>query len=498
MTTQDKRIRELTDRHTVVQGKMLFEEMLLAPKVIGTYFPAKIEHLKALLAILGGSEEGRAKAFADRIAEASKTNDSMLGAIYRDVDDPSLDALMFETQAHTEERRYFESLAALKLGEMRDELFGKITALKTFTDGLQRKWDETVVNNQSLLRVEKEATEEITRAVDVGVERAKLVTVGLQGLPAKIEDRFKEAKKAGEKAVTEVWNKYTGAEGLGEAVGKEAAYLAVDKAQSVLKGMVASQIPVVLDGVTKGQLEQVKECVDVQLQMMRVKAAAELGKYRQAMSQQTQGVAVLFSVTRKDTEEFARNNDFEAGKKIYQQMREALDRWIAGLPSDGLKGDAGEFAQACLDAVSVHLKRMEETFNDFVYRNRARFYGPVGPEIAEQLAQKESWRSHEDTLCGKGLETHLRYFRDASRRFLDYDINYVFERNSSIPDAMPAELKQAYATYLSGMRDLIIAEVKTLIGEVDRKAEETARELSDQKLREGLNRQELATRVSAG
>ena len=498
MTTQDKRIRELKDRHTGVQGRMLFEEVLLAPKAIDTYFPAKVEHLKGLLAILGGGEESRAKGFADRIAEASKTNDSMLGAIYRDVDDPSLDALTFETQAHTEERRYFESLAALKLGEMRDELFGKIAALKTFTDGLQRKWDETVVNNQSLLRVEKEATDLVGRAVDAGVERAKLVTVGLQGLPSKIEDRFKEAKKAGEAAIAEIWVKLGGNREWGEVGGKEAMYLAVDKAQSTLKGMVAAQIPVVLDGVTKGQMEQVKECVDVQLQMMRYKAAAELDKYKQALRQQTQGVAVLFSVTRKDTEDFARSNDFEAGKKIYQQMREALDRWIAGLPTDGLKSDAGEFAQACLDAVSVHLKRMEETFNDFVSRNRARFYGPVGPDIAEQLAQKESWRSHEDTLCGKGLETHLRNFRDASRRFLDYDINYVFERNSSIPDSMPAELRQAYATYLSGMRDLIIAEVKTLIGDADRKAEEAANALSERTLREGLSRQELASRIQAG
>lgn len=498
MTTQDRRIRELQDRHTVVQGKMLFEEMLLAPKAIGVYFPAKVEHLKGLLAILGGSEESRAKGFADRIAEAGRTLDSTLGAIYRDVDDPSLDALTFETQAHTEERRYFESLAALKLGEMRDELFGKIAALKTFTDGLQRKWDETVVNNQSLLRVEQEATEEISRAVDTGVERAKALTVGLQGLPGKIEDRFKEAKKAGEAGIAQIWVQLGGNAEWGEVGGKEVMYLAVDKAKSLLTGMVASQVPVVLDGVTKGQMEQVKEFAEMQLAQMKAKAAEQLDKYRQAIRQQTQGVAVLFSVTRKDTEEFARSNDFEAGKKIYLQMREALDRWIAGLPSDGLKSDAGEFAQACLDAVSVHLKRMEETFNDFVSRNRARFYGPVGPEIVEQLAQTESWRRHEDTLFGKGLETHLRTFRDASRQFLDYDINYVFERNSSIPDAMPAELKQVYQTYLAGMREMIVAEVKARVAEVDRKTDEAAAAMSERTLRDGLSRQELTSRLNAG
>lgn len=498
MTTQDRRIRELQDRHTTIQGKLLAEEVPRAPQAIAAYFPAKVEHLKGLLGILGGSEETRANGFADRIAEATRTLDGSLGAIYRDVRDPSLTALVFETQAHTEERRYFESLAALKLGEMRDELLGKVAALKTFTDGLQRKWDETLVNNQSLVRVEQEATAEIGRAVDAGVEQAKRLTVALQGLPAKFEDRFKDVKKAGEQAIADLWKLHTGDDRYHEAVGKEALYLVVEKAKSTLTALVAAQVPVMLDGVTKSQLEGAKLFAEQELAMLRARSAEQLEKYRQGIRQQTQGVAVLFSVTRKDTEEFARQNDFEAGKKIYQQMREALDRWIAGLPSDGLKGDAGEFVQACLDAVSIHLKRMEETYNDFVSRNRARFYGPVGPEITEQLAQKESWRSHEDTLCGKGLETHLRYFRDASRQFLDYDIQYVFERNARAPDAMPAELKQAYSVYLSAMRDMIVAEVKAKVGEVDRRAEEAANALSEQKLREGLSRSELAARIAAG
>jgi hypothetical protein len=497
MTTQDRRIRELQDRHTLIQGKMLFEEMLLAPKVISAYFPAKVEHLKGLLAILGGSEENRAKAFADRIAAASKTLDGTLGDIYRDVDDPSLTALVFETQAHTEERRYFESLAALKLGEMRDELFGKIATLKAFTESLQRKWDETLVNNQSLLRVEKEATEEIMRIVDSGVARAKALTVGLQGMPARVEDGFKAFKKAGEQVVADIWKKHTGNDTYQEPVSKEALYLAVEKAKSALAAWVAAKTAV-LDPVTRQLLEQAKIFADAELWGMRTRAGEQLEKYRQGIRQQTQGVAVLFSVTREDTEEFAHKNDFAAGKQIYQQMSEALDHWIDGLPSDGLEGDAGEFAQACLDAVSVHLKRMEETFNDFVNRNRDRFYGPVGPDVTEALAQKDSWRSYEDTLFGKGLETHLRYFRDASRRFRDYDLQYVFERNSSVPDAMPAELEQVYSRYLSDMRDLIIAEVKACVAEVDRKSEEAATELSEQKLREALSREELAKRIGAG
>ena len=70
--------------------------------------------------------------------------------------------------------------------------------------------------------------------------------------------------------------------------------------------------------------------------------------------------------------------------------------------------------------------------------------------------------------------TGLRHCRDAGRCFLDYNINCVFGRNNSVPNAMPAELKQAYAVDLNGMRELILAEVKTRVAEVDRKSDEAA------------------------
>ncbi|MGH8446549.1 MAG: hypothetical protein ACREVL_14850, partial [Solimonas sp.] len=259
MTTQDRRIRELQDRHTPLQGKMLAEEVPLAAKAIAAYFPAKIDHLKGLLAIIGGSEEKRAQAFTDRIAEATRTLDSTLGATYRDVREPSLTALVFETQAHTEERRYFESLAKLDLGAMRDELFGKIAALKTFTEGLQRKWDETKVNNDSLLHAEKEATDEITRIVDEGVTSAKAITVGIQGLPGKIGDRYEQIRKTGEQAIANLWKKLPGDDKHSEVVGKTAVQLAVEGIKNVLAGMVAGQAGVELDALTDQELEKVQK-----------------------------------------------------------------------------------------------------------------------------------------------------------------------------------------------------------------------------------------------
>ena len=180
-------------------------------------------------------------------------------------------------------------------------------------------------------------------------------------------------------------------------------------------------------------------------------------------------VHVLFRQTWQDTQDFARDNGFEAAKTLYSKARESLDRWSGGLPSGGVRDDAETFARYCLEQLSWILARTEASFNDFVNRHKGKFFGAISDEIRESLCEFKSWEIELNGVQGLDLETRLRqYYSDANKFFvvdlegpLSWPEKTLREREDLSSDDK-AELVRMYRTYADEVRRQIRAECERI------------------------------------
>lgn len=176
-------------------------------------------------------------------------------------------------------------------------------------------------------------------------------------------------------------------------------------------------------------------------------------------------VHVLFTQTWRDTQDFAKNNGFEAAKALYGQARESLDRWSGNLPSGGVREDAEAFAKYCLEQLSWSLARTEASFNDFVNRHKGKFFGAMSDEIKESLGEFKAWETELSEVRQLDLETKLRQYHDEANVFFLVDLEgslswpeQSLREREDLSSADKSELIGMYRAYADEIRRQIKAE----------------------------------------
>ena len=122
-------------------------------------------------------------------------------------------------------------------------------------------------------------------------------------------------------------------------------------------------------------------------------------------------ILVCFSNARRATDDFIRNNGFDAFRKYYDSLVEDLERWCNQQPADGLKKDAQWLREFVLQAFKARGDALTSQFQQLVQENTGSFLGPVDQVRLAKLIDPSGWLSTTSELKGLGLDGRLQVWR---------------------------------------------------------------------------------------
>jgi hypothetical protein len=276
--------------------------------------------------------------------------------------DPGLKAF---SQIQQEEQRWIASLKALRTAENRDQIIGLQSGLKEQIKVLGAEWGNELGKDATLDEEELKITAELYEI-----------------LSSTIND------------VAASWEKT-----------KEAAKFGVGKA--------ASMVPLVgpLVKAMTNKVLTAKESVEQRKERLKKLVDSEKG-----------GILVLFRETRAATDTFVKTNGFDKIKATYQTALSEL-KDFEGFGTSGQQSDTKSWSEDIKSSLGKHVSNSESVFNEFVKQNMGKFFGPVSPEITEQLIETKVWEGERGKFEKLDLDGLLKRWRDDDEKFADVSLS---------------------------------------------------------------------------
>jgi hypothetical protein len=461
MGYSDNRSKELTQVLRDMQPAPTAEEKAKIQDAIDTYIRDRDDHLSSIRAIIG--DTGENKRLGDVLDRLSRWEDSLkrFGDCLSSIRDVTTAALAFVTRTSFEEKQAIDGLRAARAGEGRDILVYMATNVETMIKALADKWSKLNGESGYFDAQEKQAVESIRKMVEETLYKTAPATDQL----VKLSNDFYQFTLQFPKDVTQWVADQAKDLDKKDAARWTALVKTIDPGRYV-KGLLTTAlgIPSLSNGDPQGQLGELTKNASAHVSGLFTQRIEE---YRSAIQRRTYGVLVLFNETRKDTDEFIKNNSFEAAKQKYQGISDALDRFASGLPTDGLKSDFGAFAKELRDMYGRHLMEMETMYNRFVSENQYRFFGPLGPDISEALTQTKAWEQVRVGLVNMGLEEKLRQFRSDVTEFIEVKMNDAVKRMGTELEGLDPEVRQSIQTAYEAFRDEVARQTRERVRQLD-------------------------------
>ncbi|MBI2900694.1 MAG: hypothetical protein HYY17_10960 [Planctomycetes bacterium] len=394
----DARAKELKDQILKLESDQPKDREVLQ-RAVDDYIKERDEFFKKLLEIVAESGTDRTNQEALWVDCVKQLRDKLRaiveGAKGNLSKEPTVAVLAFYTVMLLDEDKCLAALQEVKVAEKRDEIVKNQALVVDMSTKLQIKWDRLLDEDNRIDEHEKRVVDE---------------------LKAAIERSYDDADR-----------KYRSI--------KEDAVVAVDKIVGLVKKF-DKPITVLVSTLTGADLETVKQAVraikdlepgirtfsEIYLKTNE-NYIARRNDYNSLLGSERGGVYVLFGGFRRDTQEFVDKNGFSTAQESYSKAKDALDRLVSGLPTDGQKADIGAFAKEVLEKLSGHLSATEKIHNAFVERHKSKFFGPLGPDIKEALAETRVWEDRLRMIEGLGLESKLRQWRSSANTFFDVSLS---------------------------------------------------------------------------
>lgn len=461
MGYSDNRSKELTQVLRDMKPSPTAEEKAKIQDGIDTYVRERDDQLSSIRAIIGDTSEN--KKLGDVLDRFSRWEDSLkrFGDCLNYIRDVTTPALAFVTRTSFEEKQAIDGLKAARVGEGRDILVYMATNVETMIKALSDKWAKLNGEGQYFDSQEKQAVDSIRKMVEETIYKTAPATDQL----AKLSNDFYQFTLQFPKDLDQ-WVK-DWSKGLDtKDVDRWKAAVAMARPGDYVKGQLTSAlgIPSLSNGDPQGYLGDLMKNVSTQVSGLLNQRVEE---YRSAMQRRTTGILVLFNETRRDTDEFIKNNSFESAKQKYQAVSDTLDRYVSGLPTDGLKSDFGAYVKELRDMYGRHLMEMETMYNRFVSENQYRFFGPLGPDISEALTQTKAWEQVRVGMVNLGLDEKLRQFRSDVNDFIEVKMNDAVKRMWPELEALDPEVRQAVQTAYEAFRDEVARQTRERVRQLD-------------------------------
>lgn len=390
----DARYKELMEQISKLQFETPKDRTVLEDAV-KKYIEARDECFRRLVEIVAESSKDRVNQEIQWVGQIENLRDR-LESINSDARNnlskaPTVSTLAFCFTWFKDEDGFLEALSNVRVAEARDEIVRNERAVSEYSAKLVEKWSRLSDEDNRIDEQEKRVSEQIQEKVDHLITHAA--------------EKHKTVK---EKLLSWV-----------------SVVLKMAGGGSVTNSHVLQEIGHVAEGINlliEFYLETNKYLRD------------RILNYGSLFGSEKGGIYVLFADFRRDTQEFLDKNKFDVVKTRYGTSKDAFDRLVSGRP-DGIKSDAGNLGTEVLAKLNEHLKRSEEAQNKFVSEHKGKFFGPVGPDIENALAETETWKDRMRTLDGKDLDSQLRQWRKNQEGWWDVPL-------SGIPEVQLKQLKE--------------------------------------------------------
>jgi hypothetical protein len=140
------------------------------------------------------------------------------------------------------------------------------------------------------------------------------------------------------------------------------------------------------------------------------------------LMQKELGLLVTFNQTRKDTQLFVEQNNFDKMKELYGEAEDELEAFT-GVGTDGQQDDAGAFVDLVEGYLSQHVSEGEKIYNEFVTKHSLKFFGPLSADSSEALTETQVWLTEAEEVRNMDLQELLSTLRDDTNSFFGVNLS---------------------------------------------------------------------------
>ncbi len=160
-------------------------------------------------------------------------------------------------------------------------------------------------------------------------------------------------------------------------------------------------------------------------------------------------VLFLFQDFRDDTKEFIDKFGYKEVLKREDDSRSALDSFkSAAASSSGNKIDGEQFAEAAGILIKGHVNNAKNAWDDFVAKHEKKFFGPVGPDVAKALLDRDVFENKYERLQARDLNDLAEKWRSNIRE--TWDVSF-----SGIPEKLAERYQKELAEKLRDLDEIL-------------------------------------------
>ncbi|MEP6491745.1 MAG: hypothetical protein ABJF01_03655 [bacterium] len=408
--------------------------------------------------------------------------------------------------------RFFKSLDAMGLGDIRDQMLALDAGLTQMIGILDRKWSTMSEENQRIEKVEQDASAQMSAIVQKAMSRGADAVNQLGNLTQKvlepmmrIPDLVNEAVvylaiEAGvPEAVAKLIPKislagkdtFAGAKELGIPAGdvaKALQFLSRDPgmaASEAVQRVFGSNFEILVAAVVLFYKNVLPEFVtDYRIQVATFQSALP-----------NQGtILVSLSQTRADVDAFLENSGMEKVQALFEKALRALEDWENGMPTPGLKADAAELRAVAKEVFTRRFEATTHNFEEFVRANKGRFVGTIEKDTETALLWTDIWVDRTKGIANLGMDARLKDWKANTLTITDrFDsaAQQVRQQLIGLPIGVAEPILKRLDAEFAKMRDQLKPAVESTISAVDATAptvtpEQITRDLDRSRLRERL------------
>jgi hypothetical protein len=359
------------------------KELLLA--AIRDWDAKRRKHLDELCLALR-EQDGTACANAWKTGVAGlRAGLTQFSGVLRNVSSPFEGSLQFVQGNAAADEKFITAIdAALVSAEARDYLVTYVGSVRVEASNLETKWSALLSQHASYQQQEAAVIEQVASIVNDAIARAR-------DLDARMATLIADSLSAAKDLIQSLPEGLADGDGIPNNNELVAAGLAVDTFRALTTGIEDQR-----------------------------------ARFERYMRDEAGSVLFLFQDFRAGTQRFIET----FGYKFALERAELADRALSdivsnGGTSSGNKGDAEEFSAAARILLKGHVANAKNTWDDFVARHEAKFFGPVGPNFAKALLDRDLFESKYERLQASNLHELAERWRHAARTVWGVDFSGI-------------------------------------------------------------------------
>lgn len=427
--------------------------------------------------------------------------------------DPALDR--WREQQVMMEKNFHTGLLGLGLGDARDELIRFANQLEKASADAQYRWDTMSSEARRLEELEQEASKKmmeiITQALHDGTDAwarwGEAATQVIQ-LPKDAADAVKlhtyaALKGAGvPESIVDFLKGFNGNMSEAKTVLIARGYSASDVATlDAVKWLdVGSALSsTILDQIQPG-LAKILNVLFLYNNLLwnpaRAKYCEQVNEYRSKLP--NHGVVLVsLGTTRRQVEDFLRDNGLDKARAVFEKVNTGLDGWVASFDGDnGCGADARAWVEPVREAFKCRFEDITNAFSAFILANQGRFIGQPKSDVVKELIQTEVWKDRENNFLNIGLDVRIKEWREGlmtvSNQF-ETAASQLFLAIGDLPEAIRINVEKKTNAYWTEST----SKVQAAIAGANKQMEEMGLTISEERRRNDIDRESLKRQLES-